>query len=841
VRRARALARIPGREDDAENEMRAAQLGQPAIQYVATERARLLGERGRFTEADQALRSCRSNLTRIGRLELAQVRALLAQDFIDGARQRRELRKPLPWLEANYAELAKLSDELEGDLDETEKRNLVGWQAKTAWFQGQIFAELDEHQQAATAFKTSMDLYSTDTVYLQNTLFVADMLGNEQVKLGDLDAAAKSFGKGMAFWKAQKRLSDARADTMRVAGNHALARMALRDDTFLRRYAEEFAGDVPGPFEVIADKASPLLALPGMAQRLKLSIDARLSRGTTVWQARDLVFALRALIKRDVAPVDVAGEANKARSIQPWLDATRLELDSGLTNGEPDPVPQLIAQAKQVRLKVQARWGVILSGIRITDGQFGAGRYRIRLGGRTVRDGQIEGTNNGPIFEACLEAHAWDLVGHKELWWMLDGNNLLPKTGSRERAEAESAHSMLPLLALVRRLLQERVTLVDFASVYARFRDARQSGATLPGLIEDIRRDRKINPDLWGSEPGRALFRFSSQDAARLSAMIASSGSDWAWLARNVAELVGGLPPDQASVLVPDGSLRWPMQQLVAMSRSDIPVVTTEEVSTVAQAGATILKLPEREQSPQPSLADVTPAASPRLTGLELRGMVVREAARRGLAGANAALAAYRIAKAAVRREENWGYAVALAFDRYGPDAIKLRAGPKSFAVLATWSEQGAPDRFRLEVYDGTGVWLPPLRLVLDDALAPDAWTVGFNDWQEPQSSPPSPDGTGIGIAIVKALIGRLSVFIDNHRLELMLDRLNAEHSLLVFNLLERYRLPALLAELRGLVDAGRSIRNLQRVAEILLRHSRSVAEPWDALPGALPEFFHNS
>jgi type III secretory pathway component EscV len=200
----------------------------------------------------------------------------------------------------------------------------------------------------------------------------------------------------------------------------------------------------------------------------------------------------------------------------------------------------------------------------------------------------------------------------------------------------------------------------------------------------------------------------------------------------------------------------------------------------------------------------------------------------------------FRYSAAAARRGESPDYAAELALDRSGPDYFDIRAGAASFATLEEWAKTNRRDLFRRNFYSITGVWIPPIRIHLDDDVEQGMWAVGFNRLQEPISEASDASEDKVEFAIAPWLFQQCAAVVGNRQVELLLHRLNQTQSLLVMNLLERYGIGAITEILRQLAEAQRSIRNLHAIAEVLVFLDGDVArEIREALlAGAAPHFW---
>jgi len=288
--------------------------------------------------------------------------------------------------------------------------------------------------------------------------------------------------------------------------------------------------------------------------------------------------------------------------------------------------------------------------------------------------------------------------------------------------------------------------------------------------------------------------------------------------------------PAGACVVVPDPAIRGPLQDLVAQLRR--PVLTDDEVPLGRLATAqrwSLAEPPPPDAAAAPAVADGSPPGPAR----RLRRLIEQEALRRGLSRATGR-AVFRAAVA--HRDEDFFYAAELALDPHGPEEVELRAGAAAFGALEGWAAAGGPDRIRPGLYTYMGVYVPPVRIRLDDTLPPEETVLGFNALRE--AMPPMGDQAAFESALTGALIRHLVAFLGNRQAERLLTRLNKEQPLLVANALERLGIPAIIGELRRLVAVNHSIRNLQLILDVMLiYHGRPDSECWSVLLLLTPDF----
>ena len=865
VRLGRALAALGGHEREAEHAFGAARREQPVVlSYVNQEAARFLLSRGRDGEADTALRATRSMKTMTAQIELAVARAATASASLDYASRQGEQRNLLPRLQEIADDLACIIAS-NNPAAVRQRADLQVWHGKALADQARVLAELGEHARAARMFQTSAAAYSADEKFLASAMVLGELRGDEEVKLG---VSPAGYLWGLERWRNASQPARQRDQAMQLTGKLALATLlepatpSQSPAAPLARYAAQFADHPGGACVALATQpeGDPLLGNPAIAQRLRLVFDAMLRGPAAMHDTRDRALALLTLFARDVPDHDFPAGGPGESIIRPWLQGIRLELDIGLVGPTADISAALIGRARRAREGLQEAWGLQLPGIRMSDSAFGARGYSISLAGNIVDTGVIPAAGATPataapaahprrrkrrpappplpqtlppetlapdaerVFQHLEETVARRLamvVGHGHLTWLLDHYGQRDDAGGTSIEEQTSAASMTALLSMVRSLLGQRIKLSGFPDFYRRLRAGLAAGQSWNAVVEDIRHLPEVSAALWGTEPDRALFRVSAADTARMGAILASQDpASSAWLAHALQTLIAGLP-ENACLVVPDATLRGPVQTLAFMFRLDLPVLAAAEVRVGLLAEAILLALPASPAPPP--LAQPAPAPLPALPAppaLTLRRLIEREASRRGLVRREVH-AAFREAAAAVRRNEDAAYAAELALDRFGPAVVALQAGTAAFKPLEEWAASSRLDALRLAIYRPTGVLLPPLRLQLDDTLAPDAWTIGFN--ARTAAMPPAAAGMALEQAITMQLYGALHAFVGNRQVERLLHRLGqdnrfgADNRLLPANVLEIYRMPDLVAFLRDLVQQRRSIRSLQTIMELLL------------------------
>nr|WP_294508864.1 hypothetical protein [uncultured Rhodopila sp.] len=843
VRLGRALERA-GDTKSAEDAFRAALVRQPSLMpYTAQEFARFLGSLGRFEEAEQALRAARSFMTLSARIDMAQWQAAITGSFIEGARPRGELRKVLPIIQRNIDDLASCRTEL-GDTNPDQSGELLAWQAHAAGVKGDLLVELGDNRLAAAAFKISLNLYTRLGRLQSSVAAVSERLGDAHVRLGAAGAAEDAYAYGVEQWRTRQRPEDERSQAKLPAGKYALMMLAKADAKALGSYEAEFPGGTPGPFQTLTEQADLLLDRPDVANRFKLVLDSRLRQAPDVARARDCVFALRQLIVRAVPPLDFPEAAADAQTIRPLYEGIRLVLDTSLVGIVPDLSATLLTRAAKARQRIQAEWGVGLPGIQMTD-TVGECRFQILIHDTLVAADQIpaaaaiakpfgfvaiirafarfvmkaapDGTlapAAEQVFAALESCIAWNLsrlVGQTELFWMLEGVGLLPPEGTVERFEIESAAVMVPLIRVVRSLIDQQVRLVPFTAVYGRFVAGLAAGEAPGVIVSAIRRMPEVNARLWGSAPGTILYRLPSEDARRLAEALAGQIPRADRLLQAFGTQCAALPAG-ACVVVPDPAIREPLQELIAADRH--PVLTDDEVPMGRLATAERLALAKPE-SPAAEAAPLAANGAPPGPVRRLRRLIEQESLRRGLSRA----IGRAVFRAAVEsRDGDFCYAAELALDPYGPEKVEVWAGTGVFGALEAGAAAGMPDLLRVELYKNTGVYIPPIQVRLDDALPPEEAVFGFNALRE--RLPPAIDQLSFETAMRDALIRHLVAFVGNRQVERLLTRLNKEQPLLVANALERLRVPVIIGELRRLVAAHYSIRDLQNILDRMLIYS---------------------
>ena len=869
VRLGRALAALGGHDAEAEQAFDLARCNQPMVlSYVNQEAARFLLSRGREDEADAILRTTRSIKTMAADIELAVAQSATAPAAFDNAYAKGELRKLLPRVERISSALARFAASAD-PAARSQAADLTAWHAKALVDHARVLGGLGEHARAARTFKTSAEIYAADARLLGSAMVVAEFLGDEQVTQG---VAAGGYAWGLDRWRLANLPEKQRDQAMRLAGKCAIASLTAEVGELVAAYADEFDAYPGGPCVALSGQGDddPLLGDPAIARRLRLVFDRMLREAKTIRRTRDLALAQLTLFARGVPATDFPPDGAGEKIIRPWLQGIRLELDVGLLGPVKDPAVALIGRAKRVRESLQSAWGVQLPGIRMTDSALGQRGYQISLAGHIVETGEIPITPptaeagrqsfrrkpaGEPVpapdalapdaervfarLEAVVAERLWMTVGHGALPWLQQHHRQLPREDELDLDEEQAAAFMAPSLAVVQSLLHQRLKLLAFPAFNRCLRAGIAAGKPPAAIVEDIRRLPEVSAALWGAEPGRALFRLSAADAARVGGILAGNDpAARAWLRQALMALVTGLPAD-ACLVVPFAALRGPIQDPAFLGRLDLPVLAAEELPTGRLASATLLALPAQPvPPPQPAL----PAAAPPALGsaTTLRRLVEREAERRGLHRA-ARHGIFREAAAAARRGEDAAYAVELALDEFAPASVDLRGGTEAFAKLESWAAARRLDAYRLAIYRPTGVLLPPLRLLLDDTLAPDAWVIGFNTRTNAMPPVELPE---LERAITAALHAELHAFVGNRQVERLLHRLGQDNRLgrinrlLPANVLEIYRMPDIVAFLRQLVQQRRSIRSLQTIMEVLLLYQKeTAAERFTRIASALAPF----
>jgi tetratricopeptide (TPR) repeat protein len=881
VRLAQAIAQSgdADADKDAKKAFRTALEKQPTVMaFTAQEFARFLGARGHFAEAEQALRSIRSIKTVAAQAELARTRAFIVGDWVEGARKRGELRAVLAILERTQRELATSRAGPTG-ADTKQSHILLLSHAYAHYLHGQVLAELGEHRQAAQAFAASLRLYE-DAGSLIDVLNLSELLGDEQVRLRAPQDAAAAYANGVRRWRAAEKAGTERERAKLLAGKEGLAKLAT-DAGALREYEAEFAAGAPGPLAALTDQADLPFDLPNVADRFKFFAHSRLRSPPSVARARDAAIALRDVIVRDVHTPDFPNAPSDAQTMRPWFESIRLELDPALVGAVPDLGAALIARARVARERVQAEWGVALQGIQVAD-SVGDRRYRILLRGVPVEEGAIPApeappptsppvdsapVDSAPVdsapaeaapaeaaqadpapvdrapaapsaespaaappegtlapaaeevfvrLENCLARSLHILLGWIELGLMLRQHDLLPAAGTTARVETESAAAMIPLIMVARALVLQRVKLKSFPVIHARVVAGLAAHEPLEVIAAAVRAMSQVNPQLWGSEPGTVLFRIASADAARLAASIATPTSAGHVLLQEFFRRIAGLPAG-ACVVSPDTALRQSLGAVVALQQH--AMLSDDEVPTgrLATAQPLPLVIPAQDDAAAPALGSAPPPGPAH----RLRRLIEQEALRRGLDGKTRRA----IFRSSVRcRDGDWFYAAELALDGHAPEAVELRCGTATLGALEPWAAAGGPDELRLMFYRETGVYLPPIRLRLDDGLPPGQEKLVLAQREDKLELAGDHDAM-IG-ALMRALVDCLAVFLANRDLERLLTRLNTDQPLLVTNAIERLGIPLILRELRELISINRSIRNLPLILDtLLMTHGRPDAE----------------
>jgi hypothetical protein len=435
--------------------------------------------------------------------------------------------------------------------------------------------------------------------------------------------------------------------------------------------------------------------------------------------------------------------------------------------------------------------------------------------------------------EACVDQNIWRVFGFAELRRLMTSNGILSDDRTAAPAEVERIASMRPLLLFVRDLLIQRIRLVDFGEIFSLWRESRAAGDPPDRIVEAVRQRPGINDTLWNrahsrvdpprsalsdpdgeAQPKPPLFRLTNAVAGRLgTALTAADRTARAWGRQSLQTLSASIGPNGILIL-PDKSFRSAIQRLLP----DIPVFVADEVPPGNLGVASALDVPDSPPlTPPPAAVPTEPHA------MEHLGRAIeQEAARRGLAQ-DAVASVLRDAHAAARRGEDPHYAMELALDQFGPDYIDLRASGPIFAELENWvAVEAATDTLRQMLFRSSGIWAPRIRINLDDDLEVNVWTIGFNRLSErmPQASPPS----DVEKSILIFLTAHLGAFVGNRQVEFLLSELNACDGVLLLNLLERYRVGTIVKVLRELVVAGRSVRDLQGIAEELVLSETDVA-----------------
>jgi tetratricopeptide (TPR) repeat protein len=805
---------------------------QPDMRYIAQEQARYFARQGEFEQAERALRGTGPIVTRASLIDYATARAAVALDFFAGARAYGKLPELILLLEGVKADLDSIRKERGIRLSVDQDLALMRAGRDVMAIRGFALSELGDHAGAFQAFAESHTACGTNPNFALDALALTEKRGDEQVQMNDLGKAAEYYGR-------RKRVDDPEAAPIhkRMAAKQVLARMLAEDEkplaartsasgSVLDRYVRKFAGKWPGPFYGLTIETDSLLSRPGAQARLRLVLDRRRRAKPSTGEALDL----RSAIVRLIASIwsDTKPEAAPPPDEQP----IRLEIDPALFVPVDDPNTYVEKRLGEARDRVEKEWGIRFPAVRGVDGP--PGEYRVFCREKPLGQGPaLPGASNSirpsagelPIdrvfvaVEECIATNLWLMFGFAELRQLMARNGNVASDTDTAPAEVKSVVSMVPLLLFVRDLLIQRIRLADFRPIYDlwRKRSAREPGQT---IVEAVRQMPGVRKNLWGTEPGRRLFRISKNEAARLGKAItgpAGAARDWG---RQTLEALARSVQPNATLILPDASFRCAMQRLI----TDVPVLVSNELPLASLAGATVLEVSDGPptavpSSPPPgprSPPGAPPAAAPAAPNVVV---VVQDAIKgRGLTEAVAASVSADVV-AAAQRHENLDYAMELALDEFGPDHIKIRASAPALARLESWVASGGPDSLRRDLYRSSGIWLPPIRIDLDDDIGPDGWTIGFNGFSEQMPQAPG----AIEQPAIAFLLRNLAAFVGNHQVEFLLSRLNQIDPVLVLNLLEKYAMPDIIQIIRELIAAGKSVRDLKTIAEELVLNATDM------------------
>ena len=834
---------------------------QPGMGYVVQELARFLARRGELEQAENALRGTGSVLTWSARTSKALREVEIAREAIAGARAADKLRDMLPWLERTESALDDTMREHGNDLTKEMRTNVTMTKAVATTWRGMVLSELKDFERAVLAFSEIGDAFFKDAKWASSALSVAIRLGDAQAQSNQLTQAAESYHDALNKWKALRQATPdvQTAELVKMlAARQALAAMLISDGDHLDEYAQQFATHRPGPFAFLLDVTESLLSRPGAKLRLRLALERRLQAAPTAASALDLTSALSRLVVAGAADWETIPTGLDERGPSSIVEPIRMELQDALL--ESMGTRNLFQQARE---RIKKKWGVEFPRIR---GARGApeGEYRLFLRGKLAGGGKLVQAEASPevpssirsrildlmpirprsppaedpriaqivaAVEACIDQNIWRVFGFAGLRRLMTSNGILSDDRTAAPAEVERMASMRPLLLFVRDLLVQRIPLVDFGEFFSLWRERRAAGDPPDRIVEAVRQRREITDTLWtralsradppGSvlsasdveaQPKPPLFRLTKAGAAQLGpALTATDRAARAWGRRTLQALTGSIGPNGILIL-PDKSFRSAIQRLLP----DIPVFAADEVPPGNLGLASVLDDPGSPPvAPRPAAPTEAQAAE------HLDRVIGQEAARRGLAQ-EAVAGVSRHAHAAARRGEDPHYAMELALDQFGPDHIDLRARAPIFAELENWvAGEAATDALRHVVFRSSGIWAPRFRINLDDDLEANAWTIGFNRLSKriPHASSPS----DLTDSIFVFLTAHLGAFVGNRQVEFLLFQLNACDEVLLSNLLERYRVGAIVKILRELVVAGRSVRDLQGIAEELVLNETDV------------------
>lgn len=186
-------------------------------------------------------------------------------------------------------------------------------------------------------------------------------------------------------------------------------------------------------------------------------------------------------------------------------------------------------------------------------------------------------------FEDLIVANMIELVGHQEVQNMLEEANLINVDGD-SIVSGETCMHMDPVTNVIRALLAERVPVNDFTHIYNLFKKLWDEGESEKNIVDVIRRDSHILPQLWGNNDSFEFYKLGAGLMELIEKGVKDSSSNVLALAPEDAQEIltairtSILQVSSSVLLVSKQSIRSVVRELVKIEFPDLPVLAMIEL-----------------------------------------------------------------------------------------------------------------------------------------------------------------------------------------------------------------------------------------------------------------------